>query len=99
MAEFTENGFTAPLSWNRCLDRNWELTAATPATMIVVPALLIGGSADPTLVYTSRDRARQVVSGGYREVMIEGAGHRPMEERPDDVNKSLLDFLSGLELR
>ena len=98
VAEFTANGFTAPLNWYRCFDLNWELTADTPAGTIAVPSLFIGGGADPTLAYTPRDRVRQVVSGDYREVMIEGAGHWLMEERPEEVNRMLLDFLSGLEI-
>jgi pimeloyl-ACP methyl ester carboxylesterase len=32
-------------------------------------------------------------------VMIDGAGHWLQQERPDAVNKTLLDFLSRLELR
>jgi pimeloyl-ACP methyl ester carboxylesterase len=40
-----------------------------------------------------------VVSGDYREVMIEGAGHWLQQERPTEVNETLLDFLSTLELR
>jgi pimeloyl-ACP methyl ester carboxylesterase len=98
VAEFTANGFTAPLNWYRCFDRNWELTADTPAGTIAVPSLFIGGGADPTLAYTPRDRVREVVSGDYREMMIEEAGHWLMEERPEEVNKMLLDFLSGLEI-
>jgi pimeloyl-ACP methyl ester carboxylesterase len=39
-----------------------------------------------------------VVSGDYREVMIEGAGHWLQQERPAEVNTILLDFLSRLEL-
>jgi pimeloyl-ACP methyl ester carboxylesterase len=39
-----------------------------------------------------------VVSGDYREVMIEGAGHWLQQERPAEVNKELVDFLSRLEL-
>jgi pimeloyl-ACP methyl ester carboxylesterase len=96
--EFTRNGFTSPLNWYRCFDRNWELTAATPAATIAVPCLFIGGAADPTLAYTPRHRVRDLVSGGYREVMIDGAGHWLMEEKPGEVNTILLDFLSGLEL-
>jgi pimeloyl-ACP methyl ester carboxylesterase len=98
VAEFTANGFTAPLNWYRCFDRNWELTATTPAETIAVPSLFIGGGADATLAHTPRRRVREVVSGDYREVMIDGAGHWLMEERPEEVNKMLLDFLSGLEL-
>ncbi len=99
--EFTRNGFTAPLNWYRCFDRNWELTAAhpcgLPAETIAVPALFIGGTADPTLAYTPRNRVGEVVSGEYREVMIDGAGHWLMEERPAEVTALLIDFLSGLD--
>lgn len=97
--EFTRTGFTAPLNWYRCFDRNWELTATTPAATIAVPSLFIGGAADPTLAYTPRNRVSEVVPGDYREVMIEGAGHWLQQERPAEVNETLLDFLSRLELR
>jgi pimeloyl-ACP methyl ester carboxylesterase len=98
--EFTHNGFTAPLNWYRCFDRNWELTqpSGLPAVTIALPSLFIGGAADPTLAYTPRHRVREVVSGDYREVMIDGAGHWLQQERPDAVNRTLLDFLSGLEM-
>jgi pimeloyl-ACP methyl ester carboxylesterase len=98
VAEFTRTGFTGPLNWYRCFDRNWALTATTPAATISVPSLFIGGGADPTLAYTPRDRVRDLVSGDYREVMIEGGGHWLQQERPDEVNETLLDFLSRLEL-
>jgi pimeloyl-ACP methyl ester carboxylesterase len=97
VTEFTRTGFTAPLNWYRCFDRNWELTATTPAATISVPSLFIGGAADPTLAYTPRHRVRDVVSGDYREVMIDGAGHWLQQERPAEVNETLLDFLSRLE--
>jgi pimeloyl-ACP methyl ester carboxylesterase len=38
-----------------------------------------------------------VVSGSYREVLIEGAGHWVQQERPDEVNAALLDFLGESE--
>ena len=43
----TESGFTGPLNWYRNFDRNWELTAVTPAPAITVPTLFLAGSADP----------------------------------------------------
>ncbi|WP_172800355.1 MULTISPECIES: alpha/beta hydrolase [unclassified Mycobacterium] len=95
--EFTRTGFTAPLNWYRCFDLNWELTAATPAATIAVPSLFLGGADDPTLAYTPRHRAREIVTGDYREVMIDGAGHWLPQERPAAVNAVLLDFLAGLE--
>jgi pimeloyl-ACP methyl ester carboxylesterase len=99
IAEFTRTGFTGPLNWYRNLDRNWELTATTPASTVTAPALFIGGTADPVLTFTARDRAAELVSGPYREVMIDGAGHWVQQERPDEVNNALLSFLSSLDLR
>lgn len=91
---FARGGFTAPLNWYRCFDRNWELTAHTPAATIEVPALFIGGAADATLTYTPRDRASEVVSGPYREVVLDGAGHWLTEERPDELSRLLVEFLA-----
>jgi len=96
VAEFTRTGFTGPLNWYRNFDRNWELTETTPAPTIAVPTLFIGGTADPALAMTPRDRVTDVVSGPYREVLIDGAGHWLQQERPDEVNAALLEFLAGL---
>ena len=96
--EFSRNGFTGPLNWYRNLDRNWELTKTTPAASITVPSMLIAGSADPILAFTARNRYAEVVSGDYREVMLDGAGHWIQQQLPDEVNEALLDYLSRLEL-
>ncbi|WP_139329572.1 alpha/beta fold hydrolase [Mycobacterium sp. IS-2888] len=97
--EFSRTGFTGGLNWYRNFDRNWETTPELDGAKISVPCLFIGGSADPVLSFTRADRASQVVSGPYRQVMLEGAGHWLQQERPDEVNAALLDFLNGLELR
>jgi pimeloyl-ACP methyl ester carboxylesterase len=99
VAEFSRTGFTGPLNWYRNIDRNWQLTATTPARTIAAPALFIGGTEDPVLRFTRRDRAKEVVSGPYREVMIDGAGHWIQQERPAEVNGVLIDFLSGHQWR
>jgi pimeloyl-ACP methyl ester carboxylesterase len=98
VAEFTRTGFAGPLNWYRNFDRNWELTETTAAPTISVPTLFIGGTADPALAMTPRDRVGDVVSGPYREVLIDGAGHWLQQERPDEVNAALLEFFGGLEL-
>ena len=96
--EFARTGFRGGLNWYRNMDRNWELTASAPAQTITAPALFMAGSADPAMAFTRTDRAREVVTGPYREVMIDGAGHWLQQERPDEVNTELLAFLRGLEL-
>lgn len=97
VAEFTRTGFTGGLNWYRNLDRNWELMVDPPATTIAVPAMFIGGTADPVLSFMRTDRAPEVVTGRYREVLIEDAGHWLQQEKPEQVNELLLDFLSSLD--
>lgn len=94
--EFSRTGFTPALNWYRCFDRNWELTESPPSATIDVPALFIGGTEDPTMAYTPSHRARELVAGDYREVMIDG-GHWLPQERPAAVNAALLEFLNRLD--
>ena len=94
--EFSRTGFTGGLNWYRNFDRNWELTEQTPAATIAVPTLFLGGSDDPVLATSSPERIPEVVSGDYREVVIDGAGHWLQQEKPDEVNRELLGFLDGL---
>ena len=98
IAEFTRTGFTGGLNWYRNLDRNWEIMANPAAPTIGMPALFVAGTDDPVLGFTRRDRAAEVVSGPYREVLINGAGHWLQQERPNEVNQVLVDFLDSLAL-
>ncbi|MCF6387730.1 alpha/beta hydrolase [Mycobacterium sp. MBM] len=97
---FEVTGFTGPLNWYRNFDRNWELTdpaaGALAAHTITAPLLFLAGSADPVLGFTPRDRVTEVATGGYREVLLDGAGHWLQQERPDEVNAMLLEFLGSL---
>jgi pimeloyl-ACP methyl ester carboxylesterase len=99
IGEFSRTGFTGGLNWYRNFDRNWDTTPELAGAKISVPSLFIGGTADPVLAFTRADRASEVISGPYRQVMIDGAGHWLQQERPDEVNATLLEFLNGLELR
>ncbi len=71
--------------------------AHPPAETISVPALFVGGGADPVLGFTRVDRAREVAVGRYHQVMLDGAGHWIQQECPDAINSELLTFLSGVE--
>ncbi len=99
IAEFTRTGFTGGLNWYRNLDRNWEIMANPVAESIAVPAMFVAGADDPVLGFMRPDRATEVVTGPYRQVIIDGAGHWLQQEVPDRVNEVLLEFLSNLELR
>ncbi len=97
VAEFSRTGFTGGLNWYRNMDRNWEIQGNLTSAAITVPAMFIGGTDDLVLGFMRPDRAKEVITGPYREVLIEGAGHWLQQERPDQVNELLLDFLSSLK--
>ena len=97
VAEFTRTGFTGGLNWYRNFDRNWRIMASPPAETISVPSLFVGGTADPVLGFTRVDRAREVATGPYRQVMLDGAGHWIQQERPAEINAELLAFLSDVK--
>lgn len=97
VAEFTRTGFTGGLNWYRNYDRNWATTEQLTDAKITVPALFAGGTADPYLATMRPERAREVAAGPYRQELIEGAGHWVQQERADEVNRILLEFLAGLQ--
>ena len=96
VTEFARTGFTGALNWYRNFDRNWEILANPAAATIAVPTMCILGTNDPTQGFTPRDRAAEVVSGPYREVILDGAGHWLQEERAGEVIAELVKFLADL---
>ncbi|MCV7299842.1 alpha/beta hydrolase [Mycobacterium barrassiae] len=99
VAEFGRTGFTGALNWYRNYDRNWETTPHLAGAQTTVPALFVGGTADPVGPTMNPARAREVVAGPYTETWIDGAGHWVQQERPEEVNRILLAFLREVETR
>jgi pimeloyl-ACP methyl ester carboxylesterase len=101
LAVFVENyrrtGFRGGLNWYRNIDRNWELTAPWHGTLIRQPTLFIAGTRDPVIGGPMGEAAMKelpaIVPGLKRQLLIEGAGHWIQQQRPQEVNAALLDFL------
>jgi pimeloyl-ACP methyl ester carboxylesterase len=102
IAEYQRAGFRGGLNLYRNLDRNWELTAPWHGALIQQPALFIAGTRDPVVAgprgQVAIDHMSRAVPG-VRKVMIEGAGHWLQQERPQQVNAALLEFLTAPEIR
>lgn len=99
VAAFSARGFRQPMDWYRCLDRNWALTAFAQGLKITPPALFIVGENDPVRHYSGRHEATlgdwaTDLRGSH---VIPGAGHWIQQERPDEVNRLLLEFLSSAD--
>ena len=94
--EFTRTGFTGGLNWYRNLDRNWELTEGLAGAKVEVPALFIGGAADPVLLFTPPAVMDGWLSDDRGRVLVDGAGHWVQQEKPDEVNAALLGFVDAV---
>lgn len=93
---FRRTGFTGGLNWYRNFDRNWELTPQLAGVGVTVPSFFIGGTADPVLTITPPRVMDGWLADHRGSVLLDGAGHWIQQERPDEVNAALLDFLTGL---
>ena len=96
---YTKSGFRGGLNWYRNLDRNWELTAPWQGAQIHQPSLFIAGSKDSVItgligVKRVGDMER-VLPNLKGKIILEGAGHWVQQERPDEVNAALIDFLKS----
>lgn len=95
--EFTRTGFTGGLNWYRNLRRNWENSESLADTKIVVPALYLVGELDMVSRFMSDDQMAEWVLDLRVKRTVRGAGHWIQQERPDEVNQALLEFLSSLD--
>jgi pimeloyl-ACP methyl ester carboxylesterase len=96
IAEFTRTGFTGGINWYRNFDRNWELTAHVAGHKVTQPALFIGGSDDPVLLMSPPAIGHDWMEDHRGDVLVEGAGHWVQQEKPDEVNAALIEFVDAV---
>jgi pimeloyl-ACP methyl ester carboxylesterase len=101
LADSYAKGFTGALNWYRNLDRNWELTAPWHGARVTPPALYVYGDRDlvPAFPGTPEliERLPELMPNLVRDpVLLPGCGHWTQQERPDEVNALLVEFLTGL---
>ena len=88
--EFTRGGMRGPINWYRNIDRNWEMTKDTHEKKISPLSCFIVGEDDPVAKWTLINPSlhENLVSSH----IIKSAGHWVQQEKPEEVNKLLLDF-------
>jgi pimeloyl-ACP methyl ester carboxylesterase len=69
-----------------------EISAQTALGEILAPTLVVVGTEDVDDIKTMAARLAEEIPGARLET-IDGAGHLPSLERPDELNRLLLDFL------
>ncbi|MET8685224.1 alpha/beta hydrolase [Streptomyces sp. NPDC004732] len=91
---FEHTGFTGGLNYYRNLDRNWELTEHLADRRITQPSLFITGSKDPVGQFMPTKDHDLMLTDQRGHLVLDGAGHWIQQQRPEDVNAALLEFLS-----
>ena len=80
--------------------KNWtsDLTELEAALPIIAgyPTLLVWGTKDRAVDFRSAELLRQNFRNA-RLVALEGAGHLPYEEEPEEFNKVLIEFLTAAD--
>lgn len=97
-AEFRASGFRGPLNRYRNHPRDFEFLSALPDKKIYQPALFIGGERDLVLKMLPGvdpiEKMREAVPNLQTGEILKGCGHWTQQEKPDEVNTLLLDWLA-----
>lgn len=96
MQYFTETyeatGFTGGLNWYRAIPRMGPIMA-NAAPRIEVPCLYIGAEHDVILPPTSANGMEDFITD-LEKYTVAGSGHWTQQEKPEEVNRVILDWLS-----
>ncbi|XP_027115987.1 epoxide hydrolase 3 [Coffea arabica] len=98
-SKFDKTGFTGGLNYYRALNLHWELTAPWTGAKIKVPTKFVVGELD--LTYYMRGVQDYIHKGGFKNdvplledvVVVKDAAHFINQERPDEINKHIYDFI------
>ena len=100
-AQFEKSGFRGPLNRYRNQDHDWENLTGLTNAHITKPAGFIAGSRDAVLRFVPGVDLVEYMKRWVDDLrlceIIEGAGHWIQQERPQEVNAALLEFLGTLD--
>jgi pimeloyl-ACP methyl ester carboxylesterase len=88
---FATGGFTGPINWYRNWTHNWKSTKNVDQT-VHVPSLFIGAS-DDAIIATRQIEAMKPHVPDLEIQMIDDCGHWTQQEKPQELNEILLDWL------
>ena len=91
VAAFENSGFTGPINWYRNWSRNWASMQGVPQ-LVSVPTLFIGADNDVLISPENIEGMKPFVPD--LEIHRLECGHWTQQERPDEVNRILVDWLT-----
>ncbi len=89
---FAAGGFTAPINWYRNWSRNWKSMKGVDQT-VRVPTLFVGAT-DDIIISRQQIESMKPLVPDLEIRMIENCGHWTQQERPEELNRIILDWLA-----
>jgi pimeloyl-ACP methyl ester carboxylesterase len=89
---FERTGFTGGVNWYRNFDRNWEIAPSVGVAKIGVPSLMVTAQWDPVL-RPEMAAGMPALVPDLETVMIERCGHWTQQEKPGELNRTLVGWL------
>lgn len=89
---FTAGGFTGPINWYRNWTHNWETTAGVDQ-IVTVPTLFIG-AVDDVIISLEWIEAMKPCVANLEIHVLQDCGHWSQQEKPDEVNQIIVDWLA-----
>jgi len=88
---FAQTGFTGPINWYRNWTHNWE-TLEDVNQQIDIPTLFIG-AVDDVIIAPEHIEGMKPLVTDLELHMLDNCGHWSQQEKPDEVNALMLDWL------
>ncbi len=92
-AQFQRTGFRGGLNRYRNMDRDWEELAHLAGATVQQPALYVAGERDPVRLLAQVDTMKAAVPNLKEIVTLPDCGHWTQQEKPEEINQLLIDFL------
>jgi pimeloyl-ACP methyl ester carboxylesterase len=96
--EFERTGLSGALNRYRNMDRDWADLAPWDGAPITQPSLFAGGGRDASTTWLADaiDAYPTTLPGLVSSHILDGCGHWVQQERPQEVNRLLTDWLATL---
>ena len=89
---FEAGGFFGPVSWYRNFTRNWERAEKLPTRIDGLPCLMITAELDAVLSPAMAEHMPAFI-GDLETHLVKGSGHWTQQEKPQEVNRVIGDWL------
>lgn len=89
---FEATSFTGGINWYRNFTRNWEASADLPTRIDGIPCFMIMAEKDVVLSPAMANGMEDVISD-LEKALIKESGHWTQQEKPEEVNRLILDWM------